>query len=129
MKPTDLAVYLSRFFTDHLAGERNVSPNTIKGYRDAFKLLLRYCRDQLGIAPDRLTLRVLTAEVIRNFLADRAPRPRHSARTRNHRRSALHSCFRSVPSEAPALRLPCQQVLAIPMQKAPQWPVEYLNPD
>ena len=129
MKPTDLAVYLSRFFTDHLAGARNASPNTIKGYRDVFKLLLRHCRDQLGIPPDRLTLRALTAEVIRNFLTALAQRPRHCARTRNHRLSAIHSFFRYVQSEDPAFLLQCQQVLAIPMQKAPSRPVEYLHPD
>ncbi len=129
MTPPDLAVYLSRFCIDHLAGERNASPNTIQGYRDVCKLLLRHCRDQLGIPPDRLTLRALTAAVIRKVLADLAQRPRHWARTRHHRLSALHSCFRSVPSEAPELLLPCQQVLAIPMQKAPSRPVAYLTPD
>jgi len=129
MKPTDLAVYLSRFFTDHLAGERNASPNTIKGYRDVFKLLLRHCRDRLGIPPDRLTLRGLTAEVIRNFLTELAQRPRHCARTRNHRLAAVHSFFRYVQSEDPELLLQCQQVLAIPMQKAPSRPIEYLNAD
>jgi len=129
MKPTDLAVYLSRFFTDHLAGARSASPNTIKGYRDVFKLLLRHCRDQLGIPPDRLTLGGLSAEVIRNFLTALAQRPHHCARTRNQRLSAIHSFFRYVQSEDPAFLLQCQQVLAIPMQKAPARPVQYLHPD
>jgi len=129
MKPTDFAVYVSRFFTDHLAGERNASTNTIKGYRDAFKLLLGHCRDQLGIPPDRLTLRALTAEVIRDFLTDLAQRPSFCVRTRNHRLAAIHSFFRYVQSEEPQLLLQCQQILAIPMQKAPARPVEYLNPE
>jgi integrase/recombinase XerD len=129
MKPTDLAVHLSRFFTDHLAGERNASPNTIKGYRDVFKLLLGHCRDQLGIPPDRLTLQTLGAEVIRDFLTELAQRHRYCARTRNHRLSAIHSFFRYVQCEEPKLLLQCQQVLAIPMQRAPSRPVEYLNAD
>ncbi|MFC1707287.1 site-specific integrase [Planctomycetota bacterium] len=129
MKPTDLALHLSRFLADYLAGERNASPNTIKGYRDAFKLLLRYCRDHHGIPPDRLTMRALTVDVVRGFLADLDHRRRHCARTRNHRLSAIHSFFRYVQSEDPALVLQCQQVLAIPMQRAPQQPVEYLALD
>ena len=129
MKPTDLAVHLSRFFTDHLAGERNASPNTIKGYRDVFKLLLRHCRDQLGISPDRLTLRTLSAEVIRNFLTALARRPRLCARTRNHRLSAIHSFFRYVQFEEPEHLLQCQQILAIPLQKASSRPVAYITPD
>jgi site-specific recombinase XerD len=129
MKPTDLALYLSRFFTEHLAGERNASPNTIKGYRDAFKLLLRYCRDHHDTPPDRLTVRALTPDVIRSFLKDLDERPCHSARTRNHRLCAIHSFFRFVQSEEPELLFQCQQILAIPMQRAPQRPVAYLPPD
>ncbi|MGC8474222.1 MAG: ATP-binding protein, partial [Candidatus Dormibacteria bacterium] len=37
--------WLSRFLTDHLAGERNLSPQTISSYRDAIKLLLTWFRD------------------------------------------------------------------------------------
>jgi len=129
MKPTDLAVYLSRYFTDHLAGERNASPNTIKGYRDAFKLLLEYCRDQLGLPPHRLTLQALTAEVIRDFMTQLVQRPRHCVSTRNHRLSAIHSFFRYLQSEAPEFLLQAQQILAIPMQKAPPRLVDYLTPD
>ena len=129
MKTTDLALYLSRFFADHLASERNASPNTIKGYRDAFKLLLRYCRDHHDTPPERLTVRALTPEVIRGFLADLDQRPRHSARTRNHRLSAIHSFFRFVQSEDPELAFQCQQILAIPRQRAPQRPVAYLGCD
>lgn len=129
MNPTDLAIHLSRFLTDHLTRERNASANTIKAYRDAFKLLLQYCRDQVGIPPERLTLQTLTPEVVRGFLAHLEQRPRHSARTRNHRLSAMHSFFRYLQAEEPALVLQCQQILAIPMQRAPQRPVEYLSPD
>ena len=32
--------WLSKFLTDHLAGERDLSPQTIASYRDAIKLLL-----------------------------------------------------------------------------------------
>ena len=53
---TDFAVSLRRFFTDHLAGLRGCSPNTIASYRDAFKLLIVYFRDERSIPPERLTL-------------------------------------------------------------------------
>ena len=43
---TDFAVFLRRFLTDHLAGLRGCSPNTIASYRDAFKLLICYFRDE-----------------------------------------------------------------------------------
>ena len=43
---TDFAVCLRRFLTTHLAGLRGCSPNTIASYRDAFKLLIVYFRDE-----------------------------------------------------------------------------------
>ena len=43
---TDFAVFLRRFLTGHLAGLRGYSPNTIASYRDAFKLLICYFRDE-----------------------------------------------------------------------------------
>ena len=48
MKPTDFAIHLSGFLGNYLPAQRNVSPNTIKAYRDAFTLLLRYFRDHLS---------------------------------------------------------------------------------
>jgi len=57
MKPTDFAIRLTNFLGEYLSAQKNVSSNTIKAYRDAFTLLLRYCRDHLAISPENLTLR------------------------------------------------------------------------
>ena len=53
MKPADFSVHVTTFLTHYLAAQRNMSPNTIKAYRDVFTLLLRFCRDVKGIAPER----------------------------------------------------------------------------
>ena len=59
--PSDLAGrWLAKFFTDHLAGERAVSPRTIASYRDAIKLLLTWFKDAEHIAPERLRLATST---------------------------------------------------------------------
>ncbi len=50
---TDFAVSLRRFLTGHLAGLRGYSTNTIVSYRDAFKLLICYFRDQRSTPPER----------------------------------------------------------------------------
>jgi hypothetical protein len=36
---------VQQFFTDRLCTQMNVSPNTIAGYRDTFRLLLRYASE------------------------------------------------------------------------------------
>ena len=57
MKPTDFSIHVTTFLTHYLAAQRNLSPNTIKAYRDVFTLLLRFCRDVQGIAPEKTASR------------------------------------------------------------------------
>ncbi len=64
MKPTDFAIRLTNFLGEYLSTQKNVSPNTIKAYRDAFTLLLRYCRDHLAVSPETLTLDTLNAPLV-----------------------------------------------------------------
>ena len=129
MRPTDLATHLTAFLTGYLPAQRHASPNTIKAYRDAFALLLRYCRDVQGLAPERLTLKQIDPPLVLSFLdhleKDRGCR----ARTRNLRLTALHSFFRYLQAEEPSLLLPCQRILAIPLQRQACSPVDYLSPE
>ena len=68
MKPTTLSVHVSHFLSHYLAGQRNLSPNTIKAYRDVFVLLLRFCRDAKGISVERLGLEQIDAQLVTDFL-------------------------------------------------------------
>ncbi len=127
MKPTDFSVHLTNFLTHYLAAQRNLSPNTIKAYRDVFTLLLRFCRDGRGIALERLSLAHIDAPLVEVFL-DHLGKDRHaSIRTQNHRLAALHAFFRYVQSEVPERMLQCQQILAIPLQRHARTNVGYLS--
>mgnify|MGYP001826594434 CR=1 FL=1 len=68
MKPTDFSIHLTNFLTHHLAAQRNLSPNTIKAYRDVFTLLLRFCRDVRGMALERLSLAQIDVPLLEAFL-------------------------------------------------------------
>ena len=126
MKPTDFSVHVTTFLTHYLAAQRNVSPNTIKAYRDVFTLLLRFCRDVKGIAPERLRLEQVDVSLVEAFL-DYLQRERQSApTTRNHRLAALHAFFRYVQSEEPDRMLQCQKILAIPQRRYARPTVGYL---
>ena len=127
MKPTDFSVHVTTFLTHYLAAQRNVSPNTIKAYRDVFTLLLRFCRDVKGIAPERLRLEQLDVSLVDAFL-DYLERERRSApTTRNHRLAALHAFFRYLQSEEPDRMLQCQKILAIPQRRHARATVGYLS--
>ena len=126
MKPTDLSVHLTNFLSHHLAGQRNLSPNTIRAYRDTFTLLLRYCRDQRGIPLERLSLKQIDVPLVEAFI-DHLEHDRHaSIRTRNYRLAALHAFFRYVQSEVPDHLLECQRIIAIPLRRHPRTTVGYL---
>ncbi|NLP65091.1 site-specific integrase [Paraburkholderia sacchari] len=127
MKPTDFSMLVTSFLTEHMAAQRNLSPNTIKAYRDVFTLLLRFCRDVRGIALERLSLAHIDASLVEAFL-DHLANDRHvSVSTLNHRLATLHAFFRYVQSEVPERLLQCQQILAIPLRRQPRPSVGYLS--
>jgi integrase/recombinase XerD len=126
MKPTDFAVHVTTLLTHSLAAQRHLSPTTIKAYRDVFTLLLRFCRDVHGIAPERLRLEQSDVSFVEAFL-EYLERDRRSApTTRNHRLAALHAFFRYVQSEEPDRLLQCQHSLAIPQRRHARPTVGYL---
>ena len=71
MKPKDkhtLSYYVTSFFKNYLPGQKNLSPNTIWAYADAFKLLLVYCEEEKKIKSDRLKLENIDRDLISGFL-------------------------------------------------------------
>ena len=124
---TDFALFLRRFLTAHLAGLRGYSPNTIASYRDAFKLLICYFRDERSIPPERLTLELIDAAAITGFL-DWLHASRHnSASTSNQRLAAIDSFFTWMQSQDPARMACCQDILAIPARKHDRPAVTHLS--
>ena len=92
MKPTDFSVHVTSFLTHYLAAQRNVSPNTIKAYRDVFTLLLRFCRDVQGIALEKLRLEQIDVSFVEAFL-DYLERERKSSPA--HEINGLQPCMHS----------------------------------
>jgi integrase/recombinase XerD len=65
---TLLAPSLQAWFTDRLITQRNSSPQTIAAYRDTFRLLLCFAREQTGKQPFELDLDDLDAPSDRHGL-------------------------------------------------------------
>ena len=124
---TDFAVLLHRFLTSHLAGLRGCSPATIASYRDTFKLLIAWFRDERSIPPQRLTLGRIDADAVTAFL-DWLEAGRHNGiSTRNQRLAAVSSFFRWLQSQDPVRMAACQEILAIPAKKHAQPAVNHLT--
>ncbi len=124
---TDFAVFLRRFLTEYLAGLRGYSPNTIASYRDGFKLLICYFRDQRHIPPEKLTLEPIDAAAITGFLTWLRTTRGNSASTCNQRLAAIDSFFYWMQTQDPARMACCQDVLAIPVAKHDRPAVAHLS--
>jgi site-specific recombinase XerD len=127
MKATTLPTLLQRFFTDRLCAQMQASSHTIAGYRDTFRLLLRFASQQLGKAPTDMHVEDLNAELIGEFLTHVETARHNCARSRNTRLAAIRSFFRFVSMLEPACGLHCQRILAMPSKRHVQRAVEFLN--
>jgi integrase/recombinase XerD len=129
MKPTNFAKHLTEFLSVYLPSQRNVSRNTIYSYRDAFKLLIKYCQEKESVSAEKITLDILSSKLIINFLVWLEKERNCSISTRNVRLAAIHSFFRYVQSEEPSGMFHFQKIIAIPLKKAKKNVVEHLTPE
>ena len=127
MTAASLPALVQAFFTDRLLRQRRASPHTIAGYRDAFRLLLRFALEQLGKTPTELEVEDLNAPFIGEFLDHLEARRGNSARTRNARLAAIRSFFRYVALNEPAHALLCQRILAMPSKRHERRTIEFLD--
>jgi len=127
MKGNDFPWYLTRFLTQYLPGQKNLSTNTITSYRDTFKLFLIYCEEKKGLLPEKLALRLITKELVVGFLDWLEEKRRNSISTRNQRLATLHSFFRYIQKECPENLYEMQKIIAIPSKKKAKPMIPYLT--
>lgn len=121
--------WLSKFFTDHLAGQRAASPRTIASYRDAMKLLLTWFRDTQRIPPQKLRLADIDQPRILRFLDWLEVERDCSPATRNQRLAVIKSFCRYTAVEQPDHLDQVTGVLAIRQKKTPAPQPDHLTGD
>ncbi len=129
MKPTDFAKALSHYLGAYLPGQRNASPNTIKSYRDTFKLFLTYCKQEGKLSAERLCLKDIDKTRILGFLGWLEKDRNNSVSTRNQRLACIHGFYRYMQLEDPIGLLSYQKILSIPMKKTQTSIINHLTPD
>lgn len=127
MTATLLPALLQRFFTERLCTQMDASPNTIAGYRDTFRLFLRFASERRGKPPTRLGIEELDADLVTDFLTNLETARANGARSRNTRLAAIRSFFRFVAMNEPAQLLHCQRILAIPSKRHVRRTVTFLD--
>lgn len=127
MTTATLPALIQQFFTDRLCTQMAASPHTIAGYRDTFRLLLRFASGQTGKAPTKLKIEDMDFTLVGDFLAHVETQRRNSARSRNTRLAAIRSFFRFVAMKEPAYMLHCQRILAMPGKRYVRRTVDFLD--
>jgi integrase/recombinase XerD len=112
-----LGKWVRRFLLEHIVGERNLSANTQRSYRDTLAMLLPFLSAQTGRPLDRLEVIDLSAPCLRLFLAHLEQQRRVSVTTRNQRLAAIRSLARFVAERSPQHVAWYSDIKTVPFKK------------
>jgi site-specific recombinase XerD len=127
--PQALGSLLHSFFEDHLSCQKGLQPTTIRSYRDALMLYLRFVAENRRCKLTRLQTCDLTCDRVLRFLDYLEKHRGNGVATRNHRLAALRSLFEYAASRAPELLAEAQRVAAVPTKRTPPPRTRYLQRD
>ena len=125
---TPLAPSLQSYFTDHAHAQRDLSPNTIAAYRDAWRLLIKYVTTARGVAADKIDLAVIDTDLVTGFLDHLQTQRGNSVTTRNARLTAIRAVMTHALPDHPEHAHTISRVLAVPARRRRTPTVEFLTP-
>ncbi|RZB36963.1 MAG: hypothetical protein SRB2_01763 [Desulfobacteraceae bacterium Eth-SRB2] len=113
----NLHTCLCRYFAYYLPKIKGVSPETVKTYKDAFKLFLKFSSRHLSKAVPDLRLEDITPALILSFLDYLEQQRKNSIRTRNARLVALKSFAKMIRLLYPEHREISEMIFNIPQKR------------
>ena len=122
-----LSPWIRRFLLEHLIGERNLSGNTQRSYRDTLRLLLPYAARCASRPLDDLRVEDVSAEVVRGFLQELEQQRECGAATRNQRLAAVRALARFIGGQCPEFLQWAGGIRTIAVKKTRSQPVHYLE--
>ena len=117
-----LSTCIHQFFDHYLPHIKGVSHNTIKAYRDTFKIFLPFAAKYYGIKIKSLRFKHISSDLIFAFLQDLQRERKNLTKTCNQRLAALKSFAKMVRFMYPEERDTADTILNIP-QKSTQKPL------
>lgn len=128
-KKQDFAYYVSKFLTEYLSGTKNYSINTVRSYRDTFKLLLIYFEEKRGIFAHKIKIESVTPEALRGFTEWLTTKRGCSVRSVNIRLAAIHAFFKYLQNREPQYLFQCQQVMSVEPARTEKKMIGFLSID
>ena len=129
MKNNGIQTLIQKYFLQWLMAQRNVSPETIKSYRDTFRLYLRYTETHCGVTPAKISITQFDADHILEFLSYLDKERGNSPKTINSRLAALHSFVKYMIFELPEYSGLLNRSLMVPFRKTAKRQMEFLTED
>src|ERR1035438_4919236 len=126
-RPTEFPVIIHAFFTDWLGRQRELSPHTIRSYRDTWRLFLRFLERHRSRSLERLALSDLSVADVLAFLEHHERTHQISTGTRNCRLAGLRALFDFAARRDPGAIAQAAQIRQIPRRRGIQRPICYLE--
>ena len=126
-KKEEFAYLLTRYLSEYLPGQKNLSGNTILSYRQIFSIFLIFLRDEKGVPVEKMEIKYLDSGNLTSFLAWLENSRGNSVSTRNQRLAAFHAFARYVMYVRPDLIYECQRILGVGFKKSEKTIVHYLS--
>jgi integrase/recombinase XerD len=124
-----LGTLLHSFFEDYLSCQKGLQPTTIRSYRDAFMLFLRFVAGDRRCKLTRLQPSDLTCDRVVRFLNHLEKQRGNGVSTRNQRLAALRSFFEYAAIRTSELLAEAQRVAAVPTKRMPPPRTQFLQRD
>lgn len=124
-----LGELLGRFFGEWMVGQGKKSPRTVSSYRDTWRLYLGFLAESHGIRVPAVTVEMVNADTVLDFLDHIAEARGCCTSTRNQRLAAIRSFSRFVVVKEPAYMAQFQRILSIPTIKPTRKSPGYLTKD
>lgn len=126
-KQSYLSYYIHSFLIEYLPNERGFSDNTILTYRDALKLFMTYCSDQMQMNVTSMTCEQVSDKLICGFLDHCENKRNWSPKTRNARLAALKTFASYLGRQMPECLENSRKINTIAQKKAEHKIVDYLD--
>ena len=124
-----LSTCIHTFFNQYLTHIKGLSPNTVRAYRDTFRLLLPFAAKYHGIKIESLRLEHISSDLVLSFLNQLEEKRNNLPVTRNNRLAAIKSFAKMIRLTYPRHHELADTVLNIPQKRSLKPLVGFLYDD
>ena len=111
------ATLLEHYFLSYMIAQKQCSPQTIRTYRDSFRLYFRFLSEECNIAPDKIEMVHVSLDYLSAYVEYLETKRKCTSSTINLRLSAIKSFLRYAAIETPEYSRLIRKALSLPTRK------------